>query len=281
MGIEIHLFMITSKNNPKIKEFRLLKQAKHRRARSQYLIEGVRLLEEALQQEMEIRTILYSPRLEVNDRGVRLLSSARKKIPRAEWFYVSDEVLGSLGDTQNHQGILAVLDQRDWNWNDLWKRKGMILVLCALQDPGNLGTLFRLAEAGGGAGLILGKGSVDPYNSKVVRASMGSLFRIPFLVDQDLGRCLHTLRGQGYGIWASAVHGRISLWEVNFSPTCAVLLGQEGAGIPPDLLQAVDNILYIPMAAQADSLNVAMAGGVILYEALRQKRKAASPAASE
>ena len=269
--------MITSKNNSRVKEIRLLKQAKHRRAGSQYLVEGVRLLEEALRQEGGIRTILYSPRLEGTDRGVRLLSSARRKMADAEWLYVSDEVLGNLGETQYHQGILAVLDRRNWSWDDLWKRKGVILLLCALQDPGNLGTLLRLAEAGGGAGLILGKGCVDPYNSKVVRASMGSLFRIPFLIDQDLGPCLHRLRSHGYGIWASAVRGRVSLWEVNFSPPCAVLLGQEGGGIPPDLLQAVDDILYIPMAAQAESLNVAMAGGVILYEALRQKRKAAPP----
>jgi TrmH family RNA methyltransferase len=273
--------MITSKNNAKVKEIRLLKQGKHRRARSQFLAEGVRLLEEALHQERRIRTILYSPRLEINERGVRLLSSARKKIAAAEWLYVSDEVLGSLGETQNHQGILAVLDQGNWEWDDLWKRKGVILVLCALQDPGNLGSLLRLAEAGGSAGLILGKGCVDPYNSKVVRASMGSLFRIPFLVDQDLGECLHRLRNHGYRIWASAVRGRLSLWEADLSLPCAVLLGQEGTGIPSDLLQAVDDILYIPMAAQADSLNVAMAGGVILYEALRQKIKAAPPAVGD
>jgi TrmH family RNA methyltransferase len=273
--------MITSKNNPQIREIRLLKQAKHRRARSQYLIEGVRLFEEALQQEKGIRTILYSPRLEGSDRGVRVLSSARKKNFQAEWIHVSDEVLGSLGDTQHHQGILAVLDQRNWNWEDLGKRGGVILLLCALQDPGNLGTLFRLAEAAGSAGLILGQGCVDPFNSKAVRASMGSLFRIPFLVDQDLGRCLHVLRGQGYTIWASGVPGRVSFWDVDFSHPCAVLLGQEGAGIPPDLLPADNHILSIPMAAPVDSLNVAMAGGIILYEAWRQKRKAASAAASQ
>src|SRR4030042_809870 len=108
--------MITSKSNPRIKEIRLLKQAKHRHARGEYFIEGVRLLEEALNQPGQFSKIIYSPRLEKTIRGAELLTSARQKIQKAEWLYVSDEVMGKISDTQSHQGILAVLKTKERSW---------------------------------------------------------------------------------------------------------------------------------------------------------------------
>jgi TrmH family RNA methyltransferase len=264
--------MITSKSNPGIKEIRLLKQAKHRHARGEYFIEGVRLVEEALRQAVPVVKIAYSPRLERTERGAELLSRAREKIPDAEWLYVSDEVIATLSDTQSQQGILAVLKKRERSLEELRQKQGMILLLYGLQDPGNLGTIFRLADAGGGGGLILSRGSVDPYSPKVVRASMGSFLRVPFLKDQDMKECLEKLRSWGYQIWATVVRGEPSFWEVDFSRPTAVLFGQEGAGLPNDLMKSADGLFTIPMAADVDSLNVATAAGLVIYEAFRQKR---------
>jgi len=263
---------ITSKSNPAIKEIRLLKQAKYRHARGEYFIEGVRLVEEALRQAVPVLMIAYSPRLERTERGVEVLSLAREKIPGAEWLYLSDEVMGTLCDTQTHQGILAVLKKREGSFEELWPKKGMIFLLHELQDPGNLGTIFRLADAGGAAGLLLSRGTIDPYSPKVVRASMGSLWRVPFLKDQDMEEALGKLRSRGYRIWATAVRGVPSLWEVDFSRPAAVLFGQEGAGLPEDLLKAADGLFTIPMAPEVDSLNVAMAAGLVIYEAWRQRQ---------
>jgi TrmH family RNA methyltransferase len=264
--------MITSKTNPKVKEIRLLKQAKHRQDRGEYFIEGVRLVEEALRQELPVRKFLYTPRLEETRRGADLLASARKRLSKAEWLLGSDEVLGSMSDTQNHQGILVVLKKREYSWEELGKRKGMILVLFELQDPGNLGTIFRVAEAGGAAGLVLIKGTLDPYSPKVLRASMGSFFRLPFLADQDPFESLKILRSKGFRVWAATGHGGTSFWEADFALPSAVLLGQEGAGLPPALMEETDGLLTIPMWPGVESLNVAMAAGLVVYEAFRRQK---------
>ena len=264
--------MITSKSNPKVKEIRLLKQAKHRHVRGEYFIEGVRLVEEALRQALPVRKVVYSPRLEEVQRGAALLSSARKKISQAEWLYVSEEVMESISDTQSHQGILAVLEKREYNWEEFGKREGLVLLLCELQDPGNLGTIFRVAEAGGSAGVILSRGSIDPYSPKVVRASMGSIFRLPFLANQDPHDCLKVLRSKGYKIWATVGGGGTSFWEADLTRTSAVIFGQEGAGISEDLMKAADGWLTIPMTPPTESLNVAMAAGLVVYERFRQRK---------
>ncbi len=148
----------------------------------------------------------------------------------------------------------------------------MVLLLCELQDPGNLGTIFRVAEAGGSAGLILSRGSIDPYSPKVVRASMGSIFRLPFLANQDPHDSLKVLRSKGYKIWATAGRGGTSFWEADLTQPGAVIFGQEGAGIPEDLMKAADGLLTIPMTPPTESLNLAMAAGLVVYERLRQRK---------
>jgi len=263
--------MITSKSNPRIKEIRLLRQARHRDARGEYFVEGVRLVEEALRRPSALRKIVYSPRVEENPRGMELLSNARKTTGHAEWLYASDEVLGSISDTQSHQGIFAVLAKQEHGWEDLCAREGVILLLWELQDPGNLGTIFRAAEAAGSAGLVLSRASVDPYSPKVLRASMGSFFRLPFATDQDLSDSVESLRKMGRRIWAAAGRGGTSLWEADLSRPSAVILGQEAGGVPGELVKAADGVLTIPMTPPTESLNVALAAGLVVYEAFRQK----------
>lgn len=266
--------MITSKSNPRIKELRLLKQAKHRQARGEFFVEGVRLVEEALRSAPLFLRLVHSPKLEDNPRGAALLSLARKKFPGADWLPVSDEVLDSLSDTQTHQGVLAVLGKRESRWEDIWREEGPVLVLCELQDPGNLGTIFRVAEAGRAAGLVLTRGTLDPSSPKVVRASMGSLFRLPFLTGQDPLGCLTALRSRGYRVWATGAESGTGLWEADLTPPTAVLFGQEGAGLPRDLLEAADGTITIPMNPEVNSLNVAVSAGLVVYEALRRKKSA-------
>ena len=269
--------MITSQGNAKVKKIRLLKWAQHRQARGEYFIEGVRLVEEALQHPELFRRVVYSPRLENRARGAEWLSGARKKIRDAEWLYVSDEVMEKICTTQSHQGILAVLEIKERSWEDMGQRDGILLLLSGLQDPGNLGTIFRAAEAGAAGGVILSRDMMDPYNPKVVRASMGSLWRVPFLRDQEMKECLKRLRCQGYRLLSTAVQGGQSLWEIDFARPTAVLFGQEGAGLPKNLMEETDGSCTIPMAPGVDSLNVAVAAGLVIYEAWRQKRSGKGP----
>jgi TrmH family RNA methyltransferase len=263
--------MITSRTNSKIKEIRLLKQAKHRETRAEYFIEGIRLVEEALEEAGSVRQVLYSPRLGTTPRGERLLAEARRKFQGAEWIEVEEETLASISDTRTPQGILTVLRKRPWTWKDVESRKGPVLCFHELQDPGNLGTIFRVLEAGGGAGIVLTSGSVDPYNPKVLRASAGSFFRLPFLIFPSPEAVLRGLRSRGYRLWTASAAGPSSFWKVDISGPAAILLGQEGGGLPEEWRAQADGALTIPMAPKIDSLNVAMAAGLIVYEAFRQR----------
>ena len=146
---------------------------------------------------------------------------------------------------------------RTWNLE-----KGRLLCFHDLQDPGNLGTIFRVLEAGGGAGLVLTFGSVDPYSPKVVRASAGSFFRLPFLISPSPGTILQELRSRGYRIWAAAASGHPSFWEVDFSKPTAFLLGQEGGGLPEEWRTQADGALTIPMASGIDSSERGHGGGL-------------------
>jgi TrmH family RNA methyltransferase len=272
--------MITSRTNPKIKEIRLLKQAKHRENRGEYFIEGIRLVEEALEEAGSVRQVLFSPRLGTTPRGEKLLTAARRKFQGAEWIEVDEEALASVSDTRTPQGILTVLQKRPWTWKDVESRKGPVLCFHELQDPGNLGTIFRVLEAGGGAGLVLTSGSVDPYSPKVLRASAGSFFRLPFLICPSPEAVLRELRNRGFRIWAAAASGASSFWQVDFSRPTALLLGQEGGGLPEEWRTQADGTLTIPMAAEIESLNVATAAGLIVYEAFRQRTFQIKPASS-
>lgn len=263
--------MIISRSNPRIKEIRLLHQARHRHARGEYFIEGVRLVEEALQHRLPVLKVVYSPRLEETPRGARLLARARQELPAAEWLHASDEVLQAVADAETHQGVLLVLRQPQAGGEEIFGRGGIILLLQGLQDPGNLGMIFRVAEAGGAAGLILSAGSVDPFSPKVLRSSMGSLFRVPFQTGQAMKEKLMLLRRRGYRTWAAAVRGGDPFWQVDFSRPSAVLFGQEGSGLPPELIEAAGGLCTIPMRPGVESLNTAMAAGLVVYEAFRQK----------
>jgi TrmH family RNA methyltransferase len=265
--------MITSKSNPKVKEIRLLHQAKYRHARQEYFVEGIKLILEALHDPQQIIKIVYSPRLEKNVRGAELLSHLRQKVSTAEWLYVSDEVLDKMTDTQTHQGVMAVLKIKKWSWQEILLREGLMLLLYQIQDPGNLGTIFRVAEAGGVAGLVLSSNTVDPFNPKAVRSSMGSIFRLPFLLNQDIEKAINNLQSSGYKTWATSPMAQISFWEVDFSKRTAVIFGQEGGGLPENIIKAAAGSLTIPMKSEVESLNVAMAAGLVIFEALRQKYK--------
>ena len=253
-------------------------------------MEGLRLGEELAGTRLRVETFAHSPRLARTERGRRLVAAMREK--GVSELYVTDEVMDSLGTVESPQGFCAlalvpeqppeaelgrVLAEQPLTSHREQApaarpqpRRGVALVLDRIQDPGNVGTLVRTAEAFG-AGPVVLLGGADPFGPKAVRASMGSILRHPVYVSRDGPALLRGLRARGFRLLAAGVRGGASLHRLDFLTTpTAVLIGSEAEGVAPELLDLVDGELNIPMAGTTESLNAAVAGSIVLYEAYRR-----------
>ncbi len=267
--------MMISLNHPAVKRARSLHDPGERRSAGRFLVEGVRLLEEAFASGLRCEQFFYTARLTEQERGTELLRLAKQaKAPIME---LPDRVLNSLKETKTSQGAVGLFVQPAWPrpW-ETPLQSGLVVVACELQDPGNLGTIIRMSEAAGARGLLLAKGTVDPYHPKALRASMGSLFRLPVIAADNLEE---TLSGPAQVV-ATVAQGGIAPWEADLTRPTFLLVGQEAAGLPEPLLKRATVRITIPMAKQVESLNVAMATAMLLYEAIRQRATQFPPASS-
>jgi TrmH family RNA methyltransferase len=255
--------MITSVRNPKIQWVRNLQaQARLRREEGLFVVEGVRLVEEALQAGWPSRLVLHSPAL--SERGQALVSTfaANGAVVEA----VSEGVLAAASATETPQGLLAVVERRELA---LPAALDFILVVDALRDPGNLGTIFRTAAAAGAQALVVAPGTVDPFAPKVVRAAMGAHFRLP-LRSLDW-QSIRDLLKPGLRIYLADA-GRGQAYTVcDLTAPLALILGSEAAGVSGEAQALADEHLHIPMAAEVESLNAAAAAAVLLFEVARQR----------
>ena len=255
----------------RLKEIKRLHESRERAEKGLFLIEGVRLIEEAVKKRVSIERTLYTSELEETIRGSHLIATIGKKnIPA---YQVPEKVMESLSETENPQGILAVARQLKWTIEDVVKGKGPVIIACSLQDPGNLGTIIRAADAGGCGGVITTQNTVDIYNSKVIRATMGSIFRLPVLKVDDLIEAVSTLKKEGYRIIATAAHSKTSFLDVDYRKPTAFLIGQETSGLSKEILESADIKVFIPMKEGVESLNAAVSAAILIYEALRQRLK--------
>jgi TrmH family RNA methyltransferase len=247
-----------------------LARRRGRERRGLALAEGVRLVEEAVAAGIPLRGAAVSPALEATTRGKSLKSVlAGRGVRLVE---VSETELDGLADTEHSQGIVAVIEPRPWRLDDIAVEPGgTILVLDAVQDPGNVGTMLRTAHALGGAGVVALKGTAELTNPKVVRGSMGALFRLP-AVATDTEGFLEWARDRRVEVWVAAADGDplpAAARRRGPRTPIALVLGNEGAGVGAALGAAARRRLAIPLAAGAESLNVAVAGGILLYEVAR------------
>lgn len=244
--------MLTSIQNERIKKYKKLIQRKYRKAERMFLIEGTHLLEEALYANWEIPEILYG-----ND---VILPEGTDEIQTT---LVSEEVLRHLAQTETPQKIIAVVKQRE----DKELLGERVLLLDQLQDPGNVGTIIRSAAAFGYDTVYLGKGTVDLYNEKVLRATQGAFFHLT-IVEVDLAIEIPKLVEAGFDVWATALEDAKELARVQIKKIekLALLLGNEGSGIQTKLMDLATNRVTIPLKPAAESLNVAIAAGIIMYE---------------
>lgn len=256
---------ITSVANPIVKQWVQLLSKKGRDTQGRYLIEGIHLLKEALHSKAQIEQIVIEqdkpvpPELLVYD------------CSDAEWIRASRHVIEKCTSTQAPQEIFAILRKPTEDAARLMDApNGLVVVLDQVQDPGNLGTIIRSAEAAGATGIVLGEGTADLYNPKVVRATMGSMFRMP-IIHASLPQLLPAARNKGIHIISTGLDAKQNCFKYNWTTNTWFILGNEGAGVSPDLLTYVNEQITIPMKGSAESLNVAMAATVLLYEAMRQR----------
>ncbi len=262
--------MISSPQNPKIKFFQSLKLSKKSRAAGLYLVEGVRLVEEACRVPDLLFQVFYSSRCQRNSRGKRLL----KEISHAgiSVFHISESVARVLSETQENQGIFAIMQRVESSVDHLLSEPGVSTVLLyGLQDPGNFGTIVRASEASGVTGVFFTRNGVDPFQSKAVRASMGSLFRMPVARIDGYEGLFSRCKEKGIQVMSTSDQSKTVFRDANLSIPTLLVFGQEGAGLPPGLIKKADLSVSVPMKSPVDSVNVAVTAGIILYEMAHQR----------
>ncbi len=249
-----------------------LRLRRGRERRGLALAEGVRLVEEAVAAGVPIRAAAVSPHLEGSARGRALKASlARSAVALSE---MDDRTLADLADTEHPQGVIAVIEPPGWNWGHLRPGPGAVVAaLDGVQDPGNVGTILRTAHALGAAGVVALEGTAELHNPKVIRGSMGALFRLPaFSASED--ELLRWAADHQVELWVADAQGTpVSDLPARLParPPACLILGNEGAGVSATLAGRAHHRVAIPLAPGAESLNVAVAAGILLYEVLRER----------
>lgn len=254
--------IIFSRTNARVKNWRKLHTSKGRKQQKQYLIEGTHLVQEALQYNQQVIELLVTPDylLSSDWPGIEALLP-NGLVPQM----LAPEVAKQLSATETNQGILAVLSLPEMvtSWSPSSKK---YLLLDRVQDPGNLGTMIRTADAAGFDGVLLGHGTVDLYNDKVLRSTQGSIWHLE-IVSVDLAIAFQALRTAGIPIYATALHQTALAYQtVAATKQVAIVVGNEGQGVAPQLIEQADQAVYIPMFGQAESLNVAVAAGILMFQ---------------
>jgi TrmH family RNA methyltransferase len=263
-----HAREIISPSNPILKVFR--RALAEGVTREGWLaVEGPFLVEEAL--NATERAVVHS--VLVSRTAAGKFRNLLSRLPKgAEVAQVSDRLFGQVAQTQSPQGIAGLIELRPDNLETaLSRRDALLLVACGLQDPGNLGTMMRSAQALGATALITLENTVSPFNPKAVRASAGTVFHLPMFCNQAPGTLFGRLRAAGVRIVATDRHSPSSLAQADLHGLVAILIGQEAAGLPPEISREASLLLSIPIRADTDSVNAAVAASIFLYEAARQR----------
>jgi RNA methyltransferase, TrmH family len=256
--------MLTSLQNPLVKQIRKLHRARERRQQQLFLLEGTHLLEASCSADRPLAILCHTP--EWQSQHPQLWQQSVQSADRVE--LVSPEVLRSLATTVEPDGVLAVMSR---STTPAPRFTHLGLVLETVQDPGNLGTMIRTAAAAGAEGLLLSTDSVDLDHPKVLRASAGQWFQLPMATSTDLKTEIQAYQSQGMQVVATLPTATQTYWETDLRSPTLVLMGNEGAGLSAELAALADHHVTIPLSAGVESLNVAIAAALILYEAKRQR----------
>ncbi len=259
--------MITSSSNSKVKQvIQLKKKAKARAEAGVFLVEGFKMVEEAI--NFGIQEVFVS-----ESKEEELLNQPGKVLQTLSYEVVSDKLFSQMSDTVTPQGILATVRMPKYSMESIIARpKGHLVLLENLRDPGNLGTIIRSAEGAGATGVILSKESADIFNPKVIRSTMGSIFRVPFCYVEDFQGAMRKIKEHGITLYAAHLKGTKQYECFDYTKACGFLIGNEANGLTEETAKIADCLIRIPMAGQVESLNAAMAASILMFEVARQRR---------
>lgn len=257
---------IISKDNNLVKFVRKLRDKKQRKKEKQFIVEGFRFVQEALKSDYCIEYILINERSlnKVKDFNIDIESMLNKI------YVLNENAFNSISGTENSQGILAIV-----NMNETFalKEEGIYILADRVQDPGNMGTIIRTAHAANAAGILITEGTVDVYNEKTLRSSMGSIFNIPVIEDFKLDK-IKELKSKGFKVLASSLDTNKSLYDLDlYKKNLILVVGNEGNGISDKVYNISDEKFIIPMPGNAESLNAGVATSIIIFEIVRQNLK--------
>ncbi len=268
---EMPLRIVNSKQNSRLKELRRALRSPDRGEGGLIGIEGPNLVEEAVRAGLRFRAVFFA-----ENSGFSYPASRSSQFENCDMLMVPRAILSTALGTETPQPAAALVEAPVWTWENMHKQDGapaLVIVLAGLQDPGNLGTILRSAEAFGANGIVSLPGTVSPWNQKAMRASAGSVFRLP-VIQASAEESFAQLKEAGIQLLTTAVRDAAPADAVDFTRPTALLIGNEGNGVPDELARRADRRVTIPCPGPVESLNASVAAGVLLYEASRQRRTA-------
>ena len=262
--------MITSTSSSQVKHvISLLSKAKERKKNNEYVVEGIRMVSEA---PADLLVKIYMSERFQNNNSEYVKELVKKQgISDDSIEIVADNVFDRMSQTQTPQGIMAVVRMKDNSLSDMLSGNPLLILVENLQDPGNLGTIIRMGEGAGVTGVIMSPNTVDIYNPKTIRSTMGSIFRVPFIYVQDFGEAVSECQKSGVNVYAAHLDGNNTYLGEDYSTPTAFLIGNEGNGLTDDITKQADTLIRIPMEGEVESLNAAIACTILTYEAVRQR----------
>ncbi|WP_163194419.1 TrmH family RNA methyltransferase [Clostridium thermarum] len=259
----MYLELIQSKDNQLIKEVKKLKEKRYREEQGKFFIEGCRFVEEAFKAGADVEKLLISQKH--SEKYINIFQSAVK----VSLHVIKDSLFNDICDTEAPQGIAAIIRKKTYNTP---RENGLFVLVDKVQDPGNLGTIIRTAHAASAKGIIYTAGTVDPYNEKTLRSTMGSIFYVPIIEDKNL-QMVASMKEVGYKVVASSLDAEENFFARTYGEKVIIAVGNEGKGISEEVYALADIRVKIPMPGGAESLNASVAASIMIYEVLRQNLK--------
>ena len=256
---------IMSKDNSILKHIKRLKEKKYRDEYGEYIIEGLKLIKEAVQENAEIKYIVVCDGC---DNSEIIESHLKYEMARLDFIYVPQNIFKMISDVENPQGVLAVIRKK--TNDEINIKEEVILALDDIQDPGNLGTILRTADSVGLKQILVSKGTADCFNPKVVRSTMGAIFRVNVIECEDLKHTLKELQNKEYKVMITSLKAKNSIYNTDYNKK-VIVIGNEANGVSKEIQNIADEKVIIPMLGKTESLNASVATGVVLYEYVRQK----------
>ena len=258
--------VITSKDNEIVKSINKLKEKKYRMQEQAFLVEGIKLVQEAIQEQMTIRKVVIC---EDCTTDASIDQNLLYEIAKQDCIYVSKNVFYTLTDVVNPQGILAVIEKKSEE-SSIDYQEDMIIVLDGIQDPGNLGTILRTMDSAGFKQIILSENSADPYNPKVVRSTMGAIYRINMIQSTNIIETLKNIQKNKFQVVATSLQTQETIYTMDYHKK-VIVIGNEANGVSKEVLELAGKKVKIPMLGKTESLNAAVATSIIVYEYVRRK----------